>query len=91
VGIGEAARVHVNAYRECDPVVAVVSADNDPVKLARAQRDLDVPGYSSLQKKLRAEVPDAVCLLTPPASHEDRSYGSPLKRARVVRWRHARE
>jgi predicted dehydrogenase len=71
VGFGAVARVHASAYRECDGVAIVSVADNDSAQLARAQRELGVPGYQSLAEMLRANVPDIVCVLTPPTAHEE--------------------
>jgi UDP-N-acetyl-2-amino-2-deoxyglucuronate dehydrogenase len=70
VGFGAVARIHVNAYRNCEHVEIVSVADNDAARLEQARGELDVSGYASLQDLLRAGVPDVVCVLTPPASHE---------------------
>jgi UDP-N-acetyl-2-amino-2-deoxyglucuronate dehydrogenase len=71
VGFGRVARVHVDAYRECDEIVLVSVAENDSAKLDQARRELGIPVYSSSAEMLQSEVLDIVCVLTPPASHEE--------------------
>jgi predicted dehydrogenase len=70
-GYGAVARVHLKAYREVGGVVIASVADTNPVQLAAARREIGVPCYPSLGDMLGAEELDVVCVLTPPATHED--------------------
>jgi predicted dehydrogenase len=71
VGFGKVARAHVDAYRACDGITIVSVADKDPGQLEVARSVLGVPAYLSLEQMLHAHELDIVCVLTPPAFHEE--------------------
>ena len=71
VGLGAVAHVHVDAYRQLDSLTIVSVADTNSAQLGWAQQALGVPGYATLSEMLRAQRMDLVCVLAPPASHEE--------------------
>jgi predicted dehydrogenase len=71
VGVGAVARVHIEAYRQLDGVTIASVADTNPTQLLWARRELGIPCYSTLGEMLCGPKLDVVCVLTPPASHEE--------------------
>ncbi len=70
-GLGAVARVHLEAYRQVGGVTIASVADTNPAQLSWARQELGIPGYPTLGEMLRSERLDVVCVLTPPASHEE--------------------
>ncbi|HEX4241315.1 MAG TPA: Gfo/Idh/MocA family oxidoreductase [Steroidobacteraceae bacterium] len=71
VGLGEVARIHLKAYRELQGIQIVGVADVNPARVEWARELLRVPGYPTLAELLRSHDLDVVCVLTPPATHEE--------------------
>lgn len=71
VGFGAVARLHIESYRNLIDVEVVGVTDNDPARLEEAQHKYGVPTYPTVDELLKKSSPDIVCILTPPAAHEE--------------------
>ena len=70
-GLGDVARVHLEAYRGIEGMQIVAGADIDSKRLARMSRRFAFRPYVNVRRMLQQESLDAVCVLTPAATHPD--------------------
>ena len=69
IGCGRIARVH-RAYLQHVPEAELVGVcDSDPTARERFARELNLPGFASAAELLERARPNAVHVLTPPATH----------------------
>ncbi|MGH9524386.1 MAG: Gfo/Idh/MocA family protein, partial [Terriglobales bacterium] len=71
VGFGAVAHFHAEAYRSIPTIEVVGVADPDPKRLREASDRFGLPHFQSFDELLAESAPDLVCVLTPPALHEE--------------------
>jgi UDP-N-acetyl-2-amino-2-deoxyglucuronate dehydrogenase len=71
VGFGAVAQEHLRAYRDVPSVRVVSASDTDARSLENARRNFGLSCYPTLDGMLDRERLDIVCVLTPPATHEE--------------------
>lgn len=69
VGYGDVSVVHIAAIEAIDGLELVGIADSDPAARTRAESDLGVPAFPSVQQLIEALGPDAVHVTTPHDQH----------------------
>lgn len=70
VGFGAVARTHMDAYRALADVRVVAVADRRPAQAEAATKQYGVQAFESAEAMLDQIALDIVCILTPPATHE---------------------
>lgn len=69
VGCGTIARAHAKAIAAEPELRLSALVDSDRVALARAEQELEAPGFDSVDGLLADGTVDLACVCTPPASH----------------------
>jgi predicted dehydrogenase len=61
----------LEAYVDLTGIKVVAITDSDPIKVAEASREFQLPGFSAVEEMLDSTELDIACIVTPPAKHEE--------------------
>ena len=70
IGCGAIARAHAAAIEVLPGVELAAVVDNDGEALSKAESELEAPGFGSVDELVAAQIADAACICTPPATHK---------------------
>jgi predicted dehydrogenase len=58
-------------YENLTGIKVVAITDSNPIKVAEASREFQLPGFSTVEEMLESTELDIACIVTPPAEHEE--------------------